>query len=73
MKLLLMPQKQITSGKASCTFRALERLLFCVRPLMPLQMFQSSEGTSTSSTNVRPRFVGLWRWKVGVAVLGTIQ
>jgi hypothetical protein len=43
MQLLLVAQKQIPARKASCALWALERLLFCVRSFMALQMLQSGK------------------------------
>ena len=72
MKLLLVSKKQITPGKASRAFRALEWLLLCVGTLVALEMLQASERTTASTTHVRSRFIGLWGWEVGIAVLSTI-
>lgn len=43
VKLLLVPQEQVSPSKASCTFRTLERFLFSVGTLMTFQMFQSGK------------------------------
>ena len=40
---------------------------------MSLKVFESCKGSSTCGTDVGSWFVGLWRWKVGIAILGTVQ
>lgn len=65
MKLLLVAQEQVTPGKASLALGALKGLFLCVGAFVPLQMLEASEGSGASSADVGPRFVGLWRRKVG--------
>ena len=43
MKLLLVTQKQVSPGKASCALWAFERLFFGMGPLVTFQMFQSGK------------------------------
>lgn len=64
MQLLLVPQKEITSGKASLAFGTLKRLLLGVGPLVALQMLQSGEGALASSAYMWPGLVCLRRRKL---------
>lgn len=66
MQLLLVPQQQITSSKASCAVGAFERFLLGVRALMTLQVLQSRKRATASSTNMRPRLVCLGRWDIAI-------
>ena len=68
-----MSEEQIPPRKAPCAFGTLEWLFLCVRSLMALQVLKSSKGSSACRTYVGSWFVGLWRWEVDVAVLGTVQ
>lgn len=43
VKLLLVAQEQISPGKASCAFGALERFLFSVGTFVTFQVFQSGK------------------------------
>lgn len=69
VELLLMPQEQVSPSKASCTFGTLERLLFCVRPLMAFQVFQSSKPALAGRADVRSGLVRLW-WGEGSRSFG---
>jgi hypothetical protein len=59
VEFLLVTQKEVPPSEASCTLWTFKGLLFCVRPLMALQMFQSSEWSQTCRADMRPRLVGL--------------
>lgn len=57
MKLLLMPQQQIASAKASRALITLKRLLLRMRKLMAIQMLSSRKSALASQTHVRT-----WSW-----------
>jgi len=59
MELLLMTQEEVAAGEASRAFRALEGLLFGVRPFVTLEVLQSCERALAGLADVRSRLVGL--------------
>lgn len=59
VEFLLMTQEEVPPSKAPRTLWTLKGLLFCVRPLVAFQVFQSSKGTQTCRADVRPRLVRL--------------
>lgn len=65
MKLLLMPQKQISPSKASRAFWTLKRLLLGMGSLMALQMLKAGKRALAGATDVRSGFIGLWRREIG--------
>lgn len=65
MKFLLVPQEQITASKAPRALGAFERLLLGMRPLVALQMFQTSKRALAGAANVWARLVRLGRRESG--------
>jgi hypothetical protein len=65
MQLLLVAEKQVTTGEATGAFGALERLLFCMRPLVALEMLQTSERPLAGAADMGTRLVGLGRGEGG--------
>jgi hypothetical protein len=66
MQLLLMPEQQITTSKASCAIGAFKGLLLGVRALMTLQVLQSRKGATAGSTDMRPGLVCLGRGDIAI-------
>lgn len=54
--LLLVPQAQITPDKAPCTFGAFERLILCMRALVPFEIIKASKGSSACGAYMKPSF-----------------
>lgn len=65
MKLLLVSQQQIATGKASCALGTLEGLFLCVGTLVTFQMLQSGKRALTSRAHMGAGFIGLGRREIG--------
>lgn len=62
MKLLLVPQQQITTSEASCAFWTLKGLFLGMRALMALKMLQARKRSLASVADVWTRLIGFGGW-----------
>lgn len=65
VQLLLVPEKQISTGEAAGALGALERFFFGMRTLVAFQVLETGKGTLARRADVGSWLIGFWCGKGG--------